>query len=446
MKEKYKPDKSLDSSLTGLKNGKSNRIKSTLLFFKELNKPHIIRSSAIVSLTKLFSSILNLVFMVYSVNLMTKVENGNFQFYMGFLPIILALAEFGLPSALVKFIAPYIEDKKVIGNVLSSALILKLISFVILVIFAVIAWFIFKENYLLLLLLVGGGLFISFISFFESIFIAFRDYISLSIWTPFTNLLRLVVLFFASQYSEQHLTYIDIIAIFSLTPAFVFMIFFVIFDYRRLYWRPQVDKLASTTTELALFNTWAFLATIFAIISDRLEIFFINKYQSSETIAAYGTALQLFSGFVIIFSTINSLIYPKMSRITDHTEFKRFILKSVLFGFGLAVLLSPGFFLAEPILNLLFGGKYSESITIFKILYPNYLLQIVFAPLGIALFALGQPRILAVLAFLRLFSGVILDNILIPEFAATGAAISFFLGQLVSWLLLVGYFLAFFRK
>ena len=413
---------------------------------KELNKRHIIRSSAFVSLTKLLSSLLNLIFMVYSVNLMTRVENGSFQFYMGFIPVILAIAEFGLPTALIKFIAPRTDDKSSIGNILSSAVVLKILSLLVLVATAIITYFLLNESYLLLFLLVTGGFFISFISFFESIFVAFREYMSLSLWTPATNFFRLAVLYGAAKYSSQPLSFLDILAIFTFTPAFVFMLFFLIFDNSRLHWIPKPDKLVSTVKELASFNSWAFLATIFAIVSDRMEIFFINKYHSEETIAVYGTALQLFSGFVIIFSTMSSLIYPKMSQITDTNEFKNFIIKSVLFGAGLALLFSPGYFLAEPILNLLFGGKYSESIPVFKILYPNYLLQIVFSPLGIALFALGQPKMLAILAFLRFLFGIILDNILIPEFAAMGAAYSFFLGQIVSWLILSGYFLAYFRK
>ena len=107
-----------------------------------------------------------------------------------------------------------------------------------------------------------------------------------------------------------------------------------------------------------------------------------------------------------------------------------------------AVILIPGLFLAEPILTFLFKNKYSESIPVFKILYPNYLLQLLFAPLGIALFAMGKPKILAMLAFIRLLSGVILDNILIPEYNVGGAGISFFLGQIISWLVLLGYFWA----
>jgi O-antigen/teichoic acid export membrane protein len=188
------------------------------------------------------------------------------------------------------------------------------------------------------------------------------------------------------------------------------------------------------------------LASIFAIISDRLEIFFLKYYHGSEAVAEYGTTLQLFSGFVIILSVLNSLIYPKLSRIVDTAEFKGFLVKSIMAGGLLALAFSPGFFLGQFVMDVLFRGNYSNSVPIFQLLYPNYMLQLVFAPLGMALFAMGLPRLLSILAFLRLLFGIVLDNLLIPEFGTKGAAISLLLGQLVSWLLLVGYFLAFFRN
>ena len=68
------------------------------------------------------------------------------------------------------------------------------------------------------------------------------------------------------------------------------------------------------------------------------------------------------------------------------------------------------------------------------------------APLGIALFAMGKPRILAILALLRLVFGYLLDTALIPEFGVIGAGVAFLLGQVISWLVLVGYFWAMFWR
>ncbi|EMY76448.1 polysaccharide biosynthesis protein [Leptospira weilii serovar Ranarum str. ICFT] len=423
--------------------GKTQKI-SDLWF--QFRRSGMFKSSLFVSISKAISSLLNLVFMVYSVNILTKSENGLFQYYAGFLPVLLAIAEFGLPAALVKFLAPVTADKQKIGILLSSSLLIKLGALGALTLISLIGAVLLRESSIVVALLVLGSFVLSFNSFFESIFICFGNYISLSLWNPLPNLIRLAVLYFADQLAEKALGHLDILAIFTVSPLFVLVLFFFVFPRRQLNWSGEKNGIVETTSTLASFNGYAFLASIFAMISDRMEIFFLKWYYSQESAAVYGTALQLFSGFVILFSVINSLIYPKLSRLVDSEEFPIFLWKSVLLSVGMALLLSPGFFMAEWILNLLFRGKYADSIGVFQILYPNYMLQLVFSPLGIALFALGQPRMLAFLALLRLVCGLVLANLLIPEYGPTGAASSYFLGQIVSWLILTGYFLAYFRR
>ena len=407
----------------------------------------LLRSSIYVSLSKVFASICNLLFMIYAVNLLSRAENGRFQYYMGFIPLVLAIAEFGLPSAIIKFLSTSTDDKKKIGNVLQASIFIKFISIVILFLMSIVLYYVYREDLLSIFIIVTGGIIVSFVGFFESIFVSFRYYLALSIWNPLTNIIRILSLFFVAASVELPLTYIDILVIFTLSPIFIFILFFLIFPRDKLFWSSEnSDSLKKEILEITKFNFWAFLATIFAITSDRLEIFMIHKFHSSDEVAIYGTALQLFSGFVIILSTLTSLVYPRLASQVNTPEFKSTLIKSCFAGSALAFLLLPGFFLAEPILNFIFQNKYQDSIPVFKILYPNYLCQLIFAPLGIALFAMGKPQILAVLALLRLVFGYILDSALIPEFGVIGASTSFFLGQIISWLVLVGYFWASFWR
>lgn len=423
------------------------RIKNVFILLKaELRREGVLKNSFFVSVSKAFSSIMNLAFMIYSVNLISKTENGKFQFYLSLLPVVLAIAEFGLPNALIKYISPLAEKGEDPGAMLRASLRIKFYSFLVLTIIAIVSFAFTLENYLVLVVLLFGGIIVSFISYFESLFISYRKYIALSLWNPLPNILRLSILYFIAETSIHPLTYLDILTIFAISPIFILFLFFFFFGGKEISWTAPASEVKESEKKLILFNLWAFTASIFAILSDRLEVFFLNQYHSAEAVADYGTALQLFSGFVIILATFNSIIYPKLSRLADSDEFPVFLKKAVMLGALIAICLLPGILLAEPILNLLFGAKYSNSITVFKILYPNFLLQLVFAPLGTALFALGQPKMLAGLALLRLLFGAMFDYLIIPDNGANGAAISMFLGQIVSWLILVGYFMAFFRK
>jgi O-antigen/teichoic acid export membrane protein len=380
--------------------------------------------------------------MVYAVNIISKTENGYLQYYLGFLPIILAVAELGIPSAIVKYLSPITENLEEMGILMEATLYIKLSSFFLLTIVGSIAYLLFAMDPLIIFILVIGGTVTSFLTYFESILISYRNYTSLAIWNPLGNITKLILLYLCSTYFSSPLGYLDILVIFSLSPVIILGIFFFLLRKIEFNWTGNFKSVIIRLKELSLFNLWAFLASIFAILSDRMELFFLKLYQNPEAVAVYGTTLQLFSGFVILFSTLNSLVLPRLSIAPNQTEFNRLLLKSFLMSLLVAVLLIPGYFLAEPILNILFKNKYSESIPIFKILYPNYLLQLLFAPLGVALFAMGKPKILAMLAFIRLVSGVILDTVLIPEYSAIGAGMSFFMGQIISWLVLLGYFWA----
>lgn len=410
----------------------------------EFKKAGVFLNSIYVTVSKVFSSLTNLVFMIYAVNLMTKAENGQFQFYLGFFPVLLALAEFGLPSALVKYLAPSVEDRKRVGSLMLSSLLLKFYAFLFLIGLGVGAFLLLRENALVVFLLVVGSFFASFGSYFESVLVSFRNYFALSIWNPLPNLIRLVLLVWVAYVSVPG--YLEILAIYCLAPAFVIGLFFIISYKENLSWEAKREEILKDQKHLAIFNSWALLASIFAIISDRMEIFFLKMYHGADAVAEYGTTLQLFSGFVIILSVLNSLIYPKLSRLVNTPEFKGFLVKSIMAGGLMALALSPGFFLGNFVIDLLFHGNYSNSVPVFQILYPNFMLQLVFAPLGMALYAMGLPRLLAVLALLRLVFGLAFDNILIPDYGTKGAAMALFLGQIVSWLLLVGYFLAVFKN
>ncbi|PJZ47874.1 oligosaccharide flippase family protein [Leptospira saintgironsiae] len=425
------------------------RLGSSLQFISEsigkLRTSGFIRSFFSVGFSKVIASLLNFIFMVYSVRILSKNENGIFQYYSGFLPILLAVAEFGLPTALVRFLSPMTEDKRKIGVLLASSLWVKWAALFLLVLVTSVAVYFLKENALAAFLLVFGSFVLSFNSYFESIFVSFGQYHALSIWYPLPNLIRILILYLADQFSDHALGHLDILGIFSVAPVFTIVLFFLLFPRGKLHWAGDKEEVRQQTRELISFNRYAFLASLFAIVSDRMELFFLNKYHSNEAVAAYGVALQPFSGFVILFSVLNSMIYPKLSRLTENKEFTSYLGKSILVAVVFALALGPWVFLGDWVFSALFSGKYPESVPIFHLLYPNYLFQLVFSPLGMALFALGQPRLLAILALVRLVFGLVLDNLLIPEYGTMGAAGAFFLGQIPSWFLLSGYFLAYYK-
>ncbi|WP_165783818.1 oligosaccharide flippase family protein, partial [Leptospira ellisii] len=236
----------------------SGKLKKVSDLAVQFRKSGMFKSSIFVSVSKAISSLLNLVFMVYSVNILTKSENGLFQYYAGFLPVLLAIAEFGLPAALVKFLAPVTGDKRKIGVLLSSSLLIKLGALGALTLISLIGAVLLRESSIVVALLVLGSFVLSFNSFFESIFICFGNYISLSFWNPLPNLVRLLVLYGADHISQRALGHLDILAIFTASPLFVLVLFFFVFPRKQLYWSGDRTGVREMTSTLTSFNGYAF--------------------------------------------------------------------------------------------------------------------------------------------------------------------------------------------
>ena len=245
-------------------------------FFNQLYTKwkNILHHSLLISFSKVLSSGFNLLFMIMAVKILSKTENGYFQYYLGYFPIILCLADFGLPSAIIKYLSPKINNSKQVGMILSSAFGIKAILFLILLALATFISFFLEQNIKVILILVIGAFLVSFTAFFESIFISFGLYYSFAFWNPLQNILRFSVLIFFFYFSDNHLNYLDVLAIFLLTPILSLFTFFFIFDRKKLKFSKNLKVIKKTSSYLIKFNTYAFFATIFAISSDRLEIFF----------------------------------------------------------------------------------------------------------------------------------------------------------------------------
>ncbi len=110
------------------------------------------------------------------------------------------------------------------------------------------------------------------------------------------------------------------------------------------------------------------------------------------------------------------------------------------------MILIPAGFIGNWFIPKWFGEDYYESVYVFWILYPGFLLRLLFAPLGSALFILNQPILIALEASLRMLGSFILNYSLIPVLGIKGAAIASVFSQFFGWFFLIGIFYYFFKK
>ncbi len=135
-------------------------------------------------------------------------------------------------------------------------------------------------------------------------------------------------------------------------------------------------------------------------------------------------------------------LFPVLSRTfkEGNTAFREIVDKSLRLTAMLAMMIGvSGTFLAQPIINLLFGQSYTKSVLVMQILCWSASLVILRGTFRQALNAAGLPQHDLRCASFSSALNLILNLLLIPRYGIIGAAIATVVSE-VLWLTMISYF------
>lgn len=181
-----------------------------------------------------------------------------------------------------------------------------------------------------------------------------------------------------------------------------------------------------------------------------LDVFLLGVIIADETvIASYKVATVIPTAMTFIPSAVVMYIYPYFAAHKDDKSWCLINYRKLIKYFGgmnliIAFLM---FFLAKPIIILLYGAQYIDAVACFRILAINYFFSGTFRIISGNL--LVTQRRLGFNLFVSILSGIvnILGNILlIPKFTSIGAAITTLLVVIVSSLISTSYYVYVLKK
>lgn len=397
-----------------------------------------------------FHSLSSLIFSFLVGRMLTVEEHGLYGQYFARIIVFQAILEAGLQYSVIRYLAPAAaaNDRREVAEIIRASLKLKLYAWF--VVCAILAYWIFEgfhsyrtglfpdvrapehvvQAWYVILAAVG----MSFFSFFDSLLVSFRRYRALSMWIPVTGILRIVLLFVVYFLNDGTLRIDDVLYVFMAGAFLAWPFYFRGFDPSLLFAPVRKEKVKEWIGRLIHFNRWIVLASFFSILSDWMEVLLLQEQTDA---ALYNAARMPMQGFLILLATMQSIILPRFTTFQVKEEYFAFFKKLYAVILPSLVLLLPGFWLFSWFIPLWFGDEYAGSVTLFYIVYPGFMLRLVFAPLGAALFALDQPRIIGIEAGLRMVAGIVINSILIPLYGAQGAAVSSVLSQIPGWIFLL---------
>ena len=192
-------------------------------------------------------------------------------------------------------------------------------------------------------------------------------------------------------------------------------------------WRTKTTRAEDKAAwnEVYHFSKWILLSYIATVLTGRLDVFLLSRFQGATQVGLYAAAIQLCSVMPILIGAISTVLLPQVSRYTHRWQFKSYI-KKVSFGALVACLvLLPVIIFGQEIIQLIFGAKYNGSFTAFKIMFTGYLIALFANPLSLVLYGLNKPAKLTIVNYVQLGVSFVLNISLIPMLGINGAAVAF---------------------
>ena len=192
------------------------------------------------------------------------------------------------------------------------------------------------------------------------------------------------------------------------------------------------EGIMKSMIKLGLVNA---IAIFIMQLNYRLDILMLKKLSSLEEVGFYSLAMQIAEQLWHIPYAIEAIVLSRSA----NTQSDQFVHRTVASIFRVSLLIGVAvglliFFVAPPLVPLIFGGEFSRSVAMIQVVLPGILILVGFRILNSRLTGMGKPQI-AIYAFMpALVINFILNLFLIPRFGGIGAAwstnISYAMGSL----------------
>lgn len=228
------------------------------------------------------------------------------------------------------------------------------------------------------------------------------------------------------------LRYVIICLIFIQVTA---IILFIIFAFKAGYVFGRFSK--QLAKGMIIAGSKQHVATIFTFIYTRVNQLIIVQYCGSKEAGLYAVSLSLVFALMIIPSTLQAVLYPRVIHSDDDYEITIRMLRISFYGWGFAILLA--FIAAKPILLIYGGTDFISSVASFRIL----LLTAWFLPLS----SMGAPYYIKVGAFIMAslsavllgIISIVLNLLLVPAYRGVGAALATSISCAIGFIMVIAF-------
>jgi len=393
-----------------------------------------IRASLFAFVSALFVAVIGYLIRIILARNLSVEDYGLYFAVFAFVSFVLFFRDFGLGSALIKYIAEYRvksqhpEIKTSIYSVFYSLLAFSLIYGLLLFFGApYISTYYFKDERALLLLyfFIAYILFSALTIFLKSIFQGFQKIKTFSMVEVVRMIfvLILILIFLKLDYNIYSPIFAQVIS-----WILVFLMFLPFFFKTFPYFKYRTKNLLSITKNLYSFGFAVTFTQIGSKIISRADTLMLTYFTSLTDVGIYNVVLPSALLFLFFGTSISTILYPMVSELWAKKDKKRLsegIQLVYKYTFIIAIPLFLAFFaFSQVFIRLMFGEGYIGGVLTFQILLLGILFYLVAGINNNILAGIGKPKIVTKIILLTAGINIILNLIMIPLFGISGAGIA----------------------
>lgn len=221
------------------------------------------------------------------------------------------------------------------------------------------------------------------------------------------------------------------LSVYIFVPWLLFLVNFHVFpkNFRRHVVGDEVK--GKVHSQLARFSLWLTVSLITSIIASRVDQVIISQYLGLAEVAIFTVSWQLLQMFPLIYSSISSVLIPKMSGQQSKENIIVLVKKSLQWiaigSVGIGLLIYPSRYL----IILLFTRNYAAAMPLYLVFAYGMLLNIMATPFGMIITLFNRTYLMAISGVLMLFVNLIGNIVFIRTYGIMGAAYTFVLSIVI---------------
>lgn len=379
---------------------------------------------------KVINIIFPLITFPYIARVLAPEGIGKVDFSLSVIQYFIMIAQLGIPTYGVRECAKYKNDKKLLSRTVQEILVINIIMVSIAyLIFGIIVINISELlDYKKLLLIVSINIFSTSIGV-EWFYQAIEEYKYITIRSILIKIISLWLIFSFVNDSSDYFVY-AIIVVFSISGGYIYNFFHINKHIKLL---EKHDKYYFKKHLKPILILFAMSVSVSIYIN--LDKVMLGLMSGSIAVGLYTAANKMINVILALVTSLGTVLLPRMSYYVEKdakSETTNLIRKSIDFILMISIPASLGvFLLAEPIIMIFAGTKYTAAVMTIKILSPIIIAIALSNLIGIQiLISHGKEKLTFFSTLIGAVINLVLNLLLIPRFQQNGAAISTLIAEL----------------